>query len=217
MLSGVPAAVSSQENGIPKGYDEIALEQDAALAELTASIRHVTTFEANFVQERHLAAFVDVLKSDGRLYFQAPNNLRWETTSPYQAILITSQGKVARFVVEDGRLVKLNLDMEDVFQKISNEIVGMIRGDFQVLLSHYRMFHNKSKERHIILVPRDKELSKIIQRLEFWIHPGDSFVKKVVVRESKDDYLEITFLNPRENVAFPAGLFSLDNPLLVRP
>src|SRR5262245_47100259 len=62
-----------------------------------------------FAQERQLQLFAEPLKSEGVMLIARPGQIRWETTSPYQSILLGSQKSVAQFEKTDGQWKKLKL------------------------------------------------------------------------------------------------------------
>ena len=50
-----------------------------------------------FTQERHLKLFTEPLKSEGVMLIERPDQIRWETTAPYQSILLGNH-KIRRAV-----------------------------------------------------------------------------------------------------------------------
>jgi outer membrane lipoprotein-sorting protein len=194
-------------------FREIVSQDSPELQKLGNQIKLTKTYQSDFVQERHLALFKEVLQTHGRFYFQLPGRLRWETTAPYVSLLISNEGHVARFLVENGKLKKMDLGMEDMFQQIVEEMTGIMRGDFQVLFPRYRMLLSPSGDQ-LVLQPRSESLKKSIASLEFTIEPQSGKVAQVVIREPGSDFTEIRFLNDRENIAFDESLFSLTSPLL---
>ena len=56
-----------------------------------------------FTQERHLSLFAEPLKSEGVMLIEKPDRIRWETTAPYQSILLGDHKSVAQFERWDGR------------------------------------------------------------------------------------------------------------------
>src|ERR1041385_518637 len=50
-----------------------------------------------FTQERQLKLFSEPLKSEGVMLIQRPDQIRWETTSPFQSILMGNREAVAQF------------------------------------------------------------------------------------------------------------------------
>src|SRR5258708_23160900 len=57
----------------------------------------------NFAQERHLKLFSEPLKSEGVMLIDQPDQIRWETTAPYQSILLGNHKSVAQFAQRYGK------------------------------------------------------------------------------------------------------------------
>jgi len=196
---------------IPSGFREVPSKEDADLKRLAEHIKLTSSYEADFVQERHLALFKDVLKSTGKIYFEVPDKLRWEITDPYVSLLISNNGQVARFTTEDNRLKKMDLGNQEMFQQIIREMTGIMRGDFQALFSQYRILLSQPMD-HLILLPRSKEIQKSIASLEFAIQPDNGKVTQVMIREPEKDFVQIQFQNTKENVKLDPAIFSLQAP-----
>lgn len=197
---------------LPDGFREIPSKDSAELQKLGAQIRLTKTYQADFNQERHLAVFKDILRSTGRIYFQLPDKLRWETREPYVSLLISNGSHVARFLGENGGLKKMQLGMEDMLQQVMGEISGIMRGDFQALFSQYRILLSDSKD-HLQLIPRSEDRKKSIASLEFSLEPATGKVTRVVIREPQGDFIEISFFHGIENSPLDESLFSLQSPL----
>ena len=196
---------------VPGGFREITSKDDADLKRLAEHIKLTSSYEADFVQERHLALFKDVLKSTGKIYFEVPDKLRWEITDPYVSLLVSSNGQVARFTSEENRLKKMDLGNQEMFQQIIQEMTGIMRGDFQALFSQYRILLSQSMN-HLMLLPRSKDLQKSIASLEFSIESDSGKVTQVIIREPEKDFVQIQFQNTKENVKLDPAIFSLQAP-----
>ena len=203
--------VAAQED-IPAGYQELASPDHPELKRISEHIRLTQTYQADFEQQRHMAMFLDVLKSTGRIYFQMPDKLRWETNNPYVSLLISNGGHVARFVEENKRLRKLDPGMEEMFQQIVEEMTGIMRGDFHALFSGYRILLSQSGTQ-LLLLPRSKDLQHSIASLEFQLEKQTGRVERVIIREPQKDYIEISFYNVKENPVLDPSVFSLQSPL----
>src|SRR5258705_3596563 len=79
------------------------------LQDLHSKMSALDSVYFEFTQERHLKLFAEPLKSDGVMLIQRPDQIRWETTSPFQSILMGNHESVAQFEKEDGQWKKLKL------------------------------------------------------------------------------------------------------------
>src|SRR5262245_47986372 len=79
------------------------------LEELHRKMSAMNSVYFEFTQERQLKLFAEPLKSEGVLVIGRPDKIRWETTSPFQSILMGDHETVAQFEKEDGQWKKLKL------------------------------------------------------------------------------------------------------------
>jgi len=55
------------------------------------------------------------LKSEGVMLIERPDRIRWETTTPYQSILLGEQKSVAQFEFNNGKWEKLKLGFPQIY------------------------------------------------------------------------------------------------------
>lgn len=207
-------AQEKQKQPSEKSYNDIpAVEQTALLVQMSKKLKIVKSLKSSFVQERHLSLFLDTLRSEGILYFEVPDKLRWELTKPYKSILIFNSEHVAKFDMEDGKLRKMKLGMEDLLGEVLKQIISIMHGDFDNIKKIYNITVMKGKKYKLILQPGDAGLSKIIKSLELYIDPASFHVAKIVINEPLGDYIEIRFADDKENIPLNPLIFDLNNPL----
>src|ERR1700735_3767642 len=76
----------------------------------------------DFTQERHLKLFTDPLKSEGVMLMERPDQIRWETTAPYQSILLGNHQSVAQFERNDGEWKKLKLGFPQMLKRVMDQM-----------------------------------------------------------------------------------------------
>src|SRR5580693_342103 len=72
-----------------------------ALLDLQQKMAAVKSVYLEFTQERVLKLFSEPLKSEGVMLVERPDKIRWETTAPYQTILLGDRNAVAQFEFND--------------------------------------------------------------------------------------------------------------------
>ena len=195
-------------------YRELsASEMEVILARMTESIQFVKSLKAEFIQERHMAMFLDVLSAQGVLYFEMPDKLRWELTEPYASILIFNSGNVAKFNREKGKYVRMNLGMEDMFRESLRQIISIMRGDFRKVQKDYNISMAHGADYRLVMRPVSTRMAEVIKSLDLSIDQRSNYVTTIVIREPKGDSIEIRFSDQEENSAFDQRLFDLSNPL----
>ncbi len=192
-------------------------EQDAFLQRMADTLREMQTLRAEFVQERHLALFVEPLEAKGVCAFAKPAKLRWEITAPYVSILILNEGKVAKFDLVEGELRRMSLGAEELLREVLGQIVEWIKGDCARARELYDLEFQRGEGFRIVMRPRSAELKKAITAVELSIDASTCRATKVVVREPGEDFLEIRFSQDEVNVRLDDQLFDLEEPATAAP
>ena len=164
----------------------------------------VTSLKAGFVQEKHMKILARPLVSRGGFIFQAPDSLRWEYTEPLKSVLVMHKGQIRRFVNKDDRLVEDATaglqSMQVVLQQISQWLSG--RFDENPAFSA-----TLASGPRIVMTPREKALTRLIERIEIELSEQPAVIESVTIFESADSFTRLVFqdvtINPRlDDTAF---------------
>jgi outer membrane lipoprotein-sorting protein len=164
-------------------------------------------------QERHLKLFTDPLKSEGVMLIERPDQIRWETTAPYQSILIGDKKSVAQFEFTDGKWEKLKLGFPQMLQRVMNQMSLMNQGKLDALTSDYTISVATNQAVAVMtLVPKDVNVRGTLSSLEVKMQPDFSATREVVMNEPNGDFTRIIFNREKRDVKFPAGTFDQTRP-----
>jgi outer membrane lipoprotein-sorting protein len=190
-----------------------AAEQKQILGQFSAHLQNVKSLQVKFVQNRHVHAFLDVLQSNGVMYYQAPDKLRWEVREPYESISILNGTKAAKFDLENGKVTKMT-GMEDFLYEVLHQIAGIIQGNFEGIEKSFQIRVGKKTDHYIVhLRPLRGDVSKNISRMEILSDSRLQRVEHVRIFEPQGDRIEITFSQPTEGVNFQSRVFDLNDPV----
>jgi outer membrane lipoprotein-sorting protein len=165
-------------------------------------------------QERHLKLFTEPLTSEGVMLIERPDRIRWETTVPYQSILLGDKKSVAQFEYADGEWKKLKLGFPQMLQRVMDQMALMNQGRLDALTGDYAIsVATNSSVAVVTLVPKDENARAMLSSLEVKMLPDFSATREVVMHESNGDYTRIVFNRERRNVAFPPGTFDQGKPV----
>src|SRR5271163_278898 len=103
-----------------------------ALQQKMASVRSIYL---EFTQERQLKLFAEPLKSEGVMLIERPDRIRWETTAPYQSVLLGDQKSVAQFEFNDGKWEKLKLGFPQLLQRVMQQMSLMNQGKMDSMMT----------------------------------------------------------------------------------
>jgi outer membrane lipoprotein-sorting protein len=164
-------------------------------------------------QERHLKLFTDPLKSEGFMLIERPDKIRWETTVPYQSILLGDKKSVAQFEFTDGKWEKLKLGFPQMLQRVMQQMSLMNQGKLDALTGDYTISVSTNNETILTLVPKDENARAVLASIEVKMAADFSATREVVMNEPNGDFTRIVFNREKRGVKFPPGTFDQTKPL----
>jgi outer membrane lipoprotein-sorting protein len=175
-----------------------------------ASVRSVYL---EFTQERVLKLFSEPLKTEGVMVIERPDKIRWQTSAPYQSILLGDQKTVAQFEFNDGKWEKLKLGFPQLLQRVMQQMALMNQGKLDALMTDYKISVATGATTVLTMVPKDENVRGMMSSLEVHLLPDLSATREVVMNEPNGDLTRITFHNEKRDVSFPANTFDQTQPL----
>lgn len=186
----------------------------ATLAGVGQALGRADCVLTRFVQERHLGLLNEPLRSEGWLCFQKPGRIRWETTQPYQSILISDGSGVAQFEWTDEKWKKLDMGLAAAMQNVIAQIAGIMEGRYARESRDYTVALTNSADGIVIqLTPRNETMRKVMQAIEVHLASDLKATRRVVLRETGGDFTDIQFSEQTIGVAFPARAFDRTAPV----
>jgi outer membrane lipoprotein-sorting protein len=183
------------------------------LAELQRKMSTLTTVYLEFDQERHLALFAEPLKSSGVMLIDRPDLIRWETTTPYQSILLGNRKSVAQFEQTGGQWKKLKLGFPQMLKRVMEQMSLMHQGKLDALTADFTLSVATGSVAVVTMVPKDKDVRSMLASLEIKMEPDFSATREVVMNEPNGDKTRILFRREKRGVRLPAGTFDQTKPL----
>lgn len=182
------------------------------LADLQRKMSALTSVYLEFTQERHLKLFAEPLQSTGVMMIDRPGLIRWETTAPYQSILLGNQKAVAQFEFTDNKWKKLKLGFPQLLKRVMDQMTLMHQGKLDALTSDFTISVATGAVTVVTLVPKDENVRSMLAALEVHLHPDLSATRQVVMREPGGDFTRIIFNRERRDVKFPEKTFDQTQP-----
>ncbi len=164
-------------------------------------------------QERHLKLFTDPLKSEGYMLIERPDQIRWETTQPYQSIMLGNHQSVAQFEKTDDKWTKLRVGFPQMLKRVMDQMVLMHQGRLDALTSDFNITVSTGAVAVVTMVPKDENVRSILSSLDIHFAPDFSASQEVVMHEPSGDYTRIIFRRELRDVKYPAGTFDQTKPL----
>ena len=169
---------------------------------LKAATGAISSVSATFVQEKHMKVLVRPLISEGLLFYQTPDSLRWEYQRPIQSILIARAGETKKFIRKDGKLTADAAANAPAMQFVIEEISRWLEGRFD---ENPVFTASLESGRRIVLTPNYKGIADMIQRIELVLSERPGILESVLIYENENSYTRLKFthvelnrpLNPR--------------------
>jgi outer membrane lipoprotein-sorting protein len=183
------------------------------MEDLQRKMASVRTVYLEFTQERILKLFTEPLRSEGIMLIEKPDQIRWETTAPYQSILLGNHKSVAQFEREEGQWKKLKLGFPQLLRRVMEQMVLMHQGKVDALTKDFAISVASGNLMVITLVPKDETVRSMLSSLEVRMAPDLSATREVVMNEPGGDSTRIIFGKEKRDVNFPPGTFDQGKPL----
>lgn len=137
----------------------------------------VSSFVAQFVQQKQSPLFDAPQESKGVLTYRQPDYLRWEYTSP-QVLVWEIEGNKGNMSSQLKSMVML--------------IRESIKGDFDKARLSFEIIEEGNT---IVLKPKKRELRNIFHSIRITLNPGTQIADRVEMTEASGDVTTIDFTN----------------------
>ena len=167
------------------------------------------SIEAAFIQEKEMKILARPLISQGRMFFRAPDNLRWEYLSPVKSVLLMQNGAARKFVNENGVWLEDKSAGLDAVPAVLAQMTGWLEGRFSA--ADDAAIFTASREGQVVrLTPKAEGMRAVIAAIELRLVKGSDLVEEVDIHESAgaDAVTRIKFRDTVINQAIPDPLFS---------
>ncbi len=178
---------------------------------LETRLGKIRSFRADFVQEKHLSIFTEVVRVDGVLLFWRPGKVRFEITQPFQSVFIAAGKSAAKYERMEGSWKKLK-PRAPAMRIVLKEITSWLEGRLRQEGGRYDISAARAKFTTITLTVRNKKMRDYITAIELTLDKEETHFSCVTIREPGGDFTRILFVDSRHNVEMPAEIFATDGP-----
>ncbi len=158
--------------------------------QIKKSAVEVNTVKADFIQEKHMKILTKPLISRGVFYYKVPKSLRWEYISPVKSILMMQNGKTKRFIKKNEGYIEDNSANLQAMKFVLQEITMWLSGRFDENPDFTATLESGHK---ILLLPKEKSLSMMIQKIELTLSDRPGIIKSVKIYESENSFTKLVF------------------------
>lgn len=172
--------------------------------ELKSASGSIKSVAGEFVQEKHMKILAKPLISSGVFYFQTPASLRWEYREPLRNILLMDNDRMERYLGTTSGFVKEAGANLQAMQVVLEQITQWLHGRFD----ENPMFSaNLELGPKIVLFPKEKAFTKMIQRIELMFSDRPGIIDTVTIYESDESFTRLEFKNVVLNQPLDGSIF----------
>ncbi|MBK1440828.1 outer membrane lipoprotein carrier protein LolA [Parapedobacter sp. ISTM3] len=184
-------------------------ETAAFKEKVIANTRNLKSLESNFTQSKQLSYMEHAVKASGKLYFRAPQDIRWEYRQPTSYVIVFDHQTM--FIDEGGSKPKqIDLAANRRLKGLSGLLVGTVQGGNVVDESRFVVDYYRAGSGYAaILRPKDKALQRYIKEVELTFDGSTFLINRIKIIDPTQDFTLIDFENQRKNVAMPEELFAI--------
>jgi outer membrane lipoprotein carrier protein len=184
-------------------YAAAAPAQDwTSLKEASRNIRSV---KAEFLQKRYLQILTKPLLSEGKLFFYAPDFLRWEYLSPLRSVMLQKGNTIQIYNFSEGMWKPEMTQAVESRRMVLEEISRWFQGRFDESKA-FKHLYSPGPLARIILVPREG-INRFIQRIEIVPSVRPGVIDRVEIEEPGGSRTSIEFKNVEINSSISPGVF----------
>ena len=167
------------------------------------------SMQCDFVQTKQIKMLNEKMVSRGKMYYQQPNKLRWEYTSPYSYTFVLNGTKV--LISKGKRNDVINVNQSKMFKEIArimmNSVVGKCLTDTKDFKTN---IVGSASEYVATLYPQQKQMRQMFQKIVLHFNKVKSTVAMVELVEKKGDKTIIELKNVKTNTPINAKVFNIN-------
>lgn len=184
-------------------------KEQQIIDKIAKSAQDMKSMQCNFVQTKHLKMLNDKMVSNGIMYYQQPNKLRWEYTTPYSYTFILNDSKVLLKKGERNDVIDVNQNkmFKEIARMMMNSVVGKCLSDKK---SFKTSIKEEQSEYVATLIPLKSDMKKMWSKLILHFDRKLSSVIKVEMHEKNGDKTIIELKNTQINKSINAKVFAIE-------
>lgn len=174
---------------------------------LTETASSMQTMQCRFVQEKTMAMLAEPSVSEGLMYYSAPNQLRWEYTTPYAFALVVNGERIVK--VTDGKAEVLDGKSNRMYQGMVGLIMGSASGKslfdtstFDITLYDDNAFWKAE------MTPKRRDLKRMFNQLVFHFNKQTNGISHMEFIEPGGDITSIRFEGIQLNETLDPSVFA---------
>ena len=182
-------------------------QTNEVIASLTKAAASMQSMQCRFVQEKTSSMLAEPQIAEGRMYYAAPDRMRWEYTAPYAFALVVNGERLLK--VTDGKAEVLEGNAGRMYQGMVNLIMGSASGKklfdttvFDIVLYDDNGFWRAD------MTPKRRDMKRMFSQLVFRFDKKTNGISRVEFVEAGGGITSIRFEEIKVNEAIGEEVFA---------
>lgn len=174
------------------------------LSHIQTQLRSVSSIEADFVQEKQLSVLNHKLTITGHFALLKPDKLVWIVREPVKYAIRIDGEEIRQWDEDTNKVQVIHLGGDPTFQAVNQQLQAWFMGDYKTLGDNYEADLIGEHPLQLAFIPKGNGmLSKVIKQVDLTFGKGESYIDKMVIRESSGDVTNLQFKNIQLNQPIP--------------
>jgi outer membrane lipoprotein-sorting protein len=182
---------------------EIAPAQD--WDSLKEAFRTIRSVKAEFLQKRYLQILTKPLISEGKLFFSAPDSLRWEYLTPLRSVMLQKGSTIQVYNFSEGVWKPEMAQAIEARRMVLAEISHWFQGRFNESKA-FKPLYSSGPPAYVVLVSGEG-INRFINRIEIVLSVRPGAIDRVELEEPGGSRTSIQFRNVEINSSLPSEVF----------
>ena len=174
-------------------------------ASLKEASRNIRSVKADFLQKRFLQILTKPLLSEGKLFFYAPDSLRWEYLNPLQSVMLQKGSTIHVYNFSEGKWKPEITQAVEARRTVLAEISQWFQGRFDESKA-FKHVYSPGPPARVTMVPGEG-INRFIQRIEIVLSARPGVIDRVEIEEPGGSRTLIEFKNVKINSTFSSEVF----------
>jgi outer membrane lipoprotein-sorting protein len=157
----------------------------------------MNTLKSDFIQEKSISMLKNKIISEGIFIYKKDSRLRMEYTKPYTYLFLMDSDKIV--IKNSQKTSGVSANSNKLFKMISRMTIDCVTGNILNSKEYTIKVSENSKNYYLDLVPRQKLIKSLFDRIDILISKTDFTVDRIEMKESSGDNTVLIFSNKRIN------------------
>jgi outer membrane lipoprotein carrier protein len=170
-----------------------SMEVQSFKQEVANHADNLQTISSEFTQTKFMELMEHEAISEGKLYYQHPDMLKWEYNKPYNYKILFMDGQL--YLDDNGKKSNTSLKSNKLFGKLVSLISGSINGKLLEDPENFDVTYSRiGNNVEAVIIPTDPSIRDMFSEI-ILLFNGDYLVDSVKLMEESGDFTQINFRN----------------------